>query len=155
VLKKESKRSVSLVQSSKLLLVLASTVVLGIGPRRYLWPHFCTFKISVLKLGHFDEWRGLTTTGHVPCWTLAAGAADTHTHTHTRARARAHTHTHKHFLSLSLSLSLSLHPLLTARRSCCWVPNCLVSDMGRRNYLPFQFLWQRSGMANMALCLII
>jgi hypothetical protein len=53
------------VQSSKLLLVLASTFVLGFGPRRDPWS--CSFQtLRVLKWGLllFEGWRGLTTAGH-------------------------------------------------------------------------------------------
>jgi hypothetical protein len=54
-----------IVQSSKLLLVLTSTVILGFGYTRDPWPHFFCRLLRVLKWGHlFDERWGLTTTGH-------------------------------------------------------------------------------------------
>jgi hypothetical protein len=55
-------------QSSKLLLVLASTVVFCFGPHRDPWPYICFFTLlRVLKwCPLFDKRRGLATTGHSP-----------------------------------------------------------------------------------------
>jgi hypothetical protein len=35
------------IQSSKLLLVLISTIILGFGPRRDSWPYFCSFRVRI------------------------------------------------------------------------------------------------------------
>jgi hypothetical protein len=53
-------------QSRKLLLVLASTIVLGIGPRRERWSYFFLSRlVRVLKWGLlFNERRVLTTPSH-------------------------------------------------------------------------------------------
>jgi hypothetical protein len=52
------------VQSSKLLLALTSTVILGFGHRRDPWQYFVLFTLlRVLKWGLvFEERRGVTTT---------------------------------------------------------------------------------------------
>jgi hypothetical protein len=45
-------------QSSKLLLALVSTVVLGFGPSRDPWPYFCSFQTFMFWNGAFFSKRG-------------------------------------------------------------------------------------------------
>lgn len=54
-------------QSCKLLLALASTVILELRPHQYPWPYFSLQTLHVFKwVLLFDKWRGLITTGHFP-----------------------------------------------------------------------------------------
>jgi hypothetical protein len=88
------------VQSNKLLLTLASTFVLGIGPRRDQLPYFCSLQ------DFYAFWNGASSSNRRGAWLLLVSPslqgvtrADTqsltgpllHTDTHTHTR----THTHK------------------------------------------------------------
>jgi hypothetical protein len=105
-------------QSSKLLLAFASTVILGFGPRRDLLTYFIISRLlRVLKWSPiFEENRGLTTTGLSPtfvkwvCWLSLTQS--THSSTHSNSTL-----------------------LISDVHSCLLSPGIKQESLGRTNHL--------------------